>query len=57
MQNRMSLQRMEGGGGWYQEQQSPFGGMPMAGGDFCMKLCMANLCCSMCCPGSRILCC
>ena len=29
MQYRMLLQRMEGGGTWYQEQQNPFGGMPM----------------------------
>ena len=28
MQYRMLLQRLEGGGTWYQEQQNPFGGMP-----------------------------
>ena len=38
MQYRMLLQRMEGGGTWYQEQQNPFGGMPMDGSDYCMKL-------------------
>ena len=27
MQYRMLLQRMEGGGGWYQQRQDPFGGM------------------------------
>ena len=53
MQYRMMLQRMEGGGNWYQEQQNPFGGMPTAGNDFCMKCLMANLC-SCCCPGSGI---
>ena len=37
MQYRMMLQRMEGGGSWYQEQQNPFGGMPTAGNDLCMK--------------------
>ena len=26
MQYRMLLQRMEGGGGWYQQRQDPFGG-------------------------------
>ena len=29
VQYRMLLQRMEGGGTWYQEQQNPFGGMPV----------------------------
>ena len=51
-QYRMLLQRMEGGGTWYQTQQSPFGGMPSEGGDYCMKLCLANMACNMCCgPG------
>ncbi len=50
-QYRMVLQRMEGGGDWYQEMQNPFGGMPAAGGDFCMKLCLANMVCNLCCPG------
>ena len=35
MQYRMLLQRMEGGGGWYQQRQDPFGGMPTAEGDMC----------------------
>ena len=42
VQYRMLLQRMEGGGTWYQEQQNPFGGMPVDGSDYCMKLCIAE---------------
>ena len=57
MQYRMLLQRLEGGGTWYQEQQNPFGGMPGTGDDYCMKLCLANLACSVCCPGGGVLCC
>lgn len=57
MQYRMMLQRMEGGGSWYQEQQNPFGGMPVDESDYCMKLCLANMFCGMCCPGSGIFCC
>lgn len=57
MQYRMMLQRMKGGGSWYQEQQNPFGGMPTAGNDLCMKCLMANLACSCCCPGSGVICC
>ena len=52
VQYKMLLQRMEGGGTWYQTQQNPFGGMPDTGGDYCMKLCLANMACNMCCgPG------
>ena len=57
MQYRMLLQRMEGGGTWYQEQQNPFGGMPMDGSDYCMKLCLANMPCGLCCPGGGVFCC
>ena len=57
MQYRAMLQRMEGGGTWYQEQQNPFGGMPVSDDSLCLKLCLANMACSVCCPGSGILCC
>lgn len=56
MQYRMMLERMEGGGTWYQQQQNPFGGMQNTGGDFCMKLCLANLACNICCPGGFFCC-
>ena len=56
-QYRMLQQQMEGGGTWYQEMQNPFGGMPDAGGDYCMKLCLTNLACSLCCPGGGVFCC
>ena len=57
MQYRMLLQRMEGGGTWYQEQQNPFGGMPSDNGDYCMKLCLANMLCNLCCGGGGVFCC
>ena len=57
VQYQMVLQQMEGGGNWYQEMQNPFGGMPTGGDDYCMKLCLANMACSLCCPGSGIFCC
>jgi len=56
MQYRMLLQRLEGGGTWDQEQQNPFGGMPSDGSDYCMKLCLANLACNLCCPGGMFCC-
>ena len=53
-QYRMLQQQMEGGGTWYQEMQNPFGGMPTGSDDYCMKLCLANLACSLCCPGGGV---
>ena len=53
---RMLLSRMEGGGTWYQTQQGPFGGMPSGGDDMCVKLCVANAACNLCCPGSFMCC-
>ena len=57
MQYQMLLQRLEGGGTWYQEQQNPFGGMPSDGSDYWMKLCLANLAGNLCCPGGGMFCC
>ena len=56
-QYRMLLNRMEGGGTWYEAQQGPFGGMPSGGGDMCLNLCLANAVCNLCCPGSGLFCC
>ncbi len=53
---RMLLSRMEGGGTWYQTQHGPFGGMPSGGDDMCVKLCLANAACNLCCPGSFMCC-
>lgn len=46
--------QLEGGGGWYQSQQRSYG-HPMGGSDYCMKLCLLNLACNMCCSGG--MCC
>ena len=56
MQYRMLLQRLEGGGSWYQEQQNPFGGMPRGTGNICMNLCLAQAACNCCCPGTFVCC-
>lgn len=54
-QYQMLLQRLKGGGGWYQQQQGMYG-YPMFGNNsYCMKLCVANLICNLCC-GSGICC-
>ena len=65
LQYQMFLQRMEGGSGWYQGQQSMYGFPTVGSNDFCVKLCIANIMCNlfcgggMCCggttPGGRIM--
>ena len=52
MQYQMLLQRLQGGGGWYQQRQSMYGYPSSVGGDWCMKLCIANMMCNLCCGGS-----
>ncbi|MDO4554785.1 MAG: J domain-containing protein [Lachnospiraceae bacterium] len=47
--------QLSGGGGWYQTRQNTYGGPMSAGSDYCMKLCLLNLVCNMCCGGG--LCC
>ena len=55
-QYRMVQQQIENGGGWYQEMQRPFGMPDGSGSDICMRLCLANLACNLCCPGSGFFC-
>ena len=56
MQYQMLLQRLQGGGGWYQQRQSMYGYPSSVGGDWCMKLCIANMMCNLCCGGSGLCC-
>ncbi|MDO5337760.1 MAG: J domain-containing protein [Eubacteriales bacterium] len=48
-------QMQSGNTQWYRERQTPYGGMQM-GGDMCTNLCLANLFCNLCCPGSMCFC-
>ncbi len=56
MQYQMLLQRLQGGSGWYQQRQSMYGYPGSLGSDWCMKLCIANLLCNLCCGGSGLCC-
>ncbi len=49
MDYRSLLNQLESGGAWYQERQAAYGYPVMGGGDFCMKLCIANMLCNCCC--------
>ena len=50
LQYQMLLQRLQGGGGWYQQRQGMYG-YPVATGDACMKACIATALCNLCCGG------
>ncbi len=49
MEYRNLLNQLESGGTWYRERQAAYGYPVMSGGDFCMKLCIANMLCNCCC--------
>ena len=53
---RSWLSQIESGGSWYQSQQMPYGMPVMEGNSFCMKLCIANLICNLCCGGGGLCC-
>ena len=45
------VRQFESGGSWYRQRQAAYGYPEAAGGNMCMKLCIANLICNMCCLG------
>jgi len=47
--------QFENGGSWYRQRQYTYGQPYSGGSGYCMKLCIANLLCNMCCGGG--LCC
>lgn len=48
--------QFENGGGWYRQRQYTYG-QPYAGGNsLCLKLCIANMLCNLCCGGGGICC-
>lgn len=55
MQYQMLVNRFERGGSWYEEQQGPYQTTFTGGSSWCMKLCIANIVCNLCC-GSGMCC-
>lgn len=48
--------QFENGGSWYRQRQYTYG-QPYSGGNgLCMKLCIANLLCNLCCGGGGLCC-
>lgn len=50
------VRQLEMGGTWYQTRQSPYGAPSMGGNGLCMKLCIANMICNLCCGGGGLCC-
>ena len=55
-QYQLLVNRLDSGGYWYQQQQSPYETTFSCGSSWCMKLCIANLVCNLCCGGSGLCC-
>lgn len=53
---RQLQQTLENGGSWYRQRQAGYGYPAMDGGKMCMKLCVANMICNMCCCGRGFFC-
>ena len=49
-------QTLENGGSWYRQRQAGYGYPTMGDGGMCMKLCVANMICNMCCCGRGFFC-
>lgn len=56
VQYQMLLQRLQNGEPWYQQRQSAYGYPGTFDSSCCVKLCMANLLCNLCCGGSGLCC-
>ncbi len=59
MEYELLLRQLQGGGNWYDQMSTPYGGMTIVGNDMCCKICLMYNLCSMCCLGGRggVICC
>lgn len=48
--------QFENGGSWYRQRQYTYGQPISAGNSLCLKLCIANLICNLCCGGGGLCC-
>lgn len=56
MQYRQLVSQLELGGSWYQTRQNPYGTYAGGGSGLCMKICIANMICNICCGGGGLCC-
>ena len=50
------VNQLENGGSWYESMRTPYGGSPVNTDSWCLRLCIANLICNLCCGGSGFCC-
>lgn len=48
---RSLVRQFESGGSWYEQRQATYGYPVVGGSSVCLKLCVANMICNMCCLG------
>ena len=53
---RSLVNQFESGGTWYQQRQAAYGYPTMGGSNLCLKLCIANMVCNLCCGGGGMCC-
>ncbi len=53
---RQLYAQLQNGGSWYYDRRQSYGNPIVGSGDFCMKLCLANLACNFCCGGGGLCC-
>ena len=51
MSYRSLVQQFESGGTWYEQRQATYGYPSFGGGSMCLRMCIANMICNMCCLG------
>ncbi len=56
MEYRSLVYRFENGGTWYTQRQAAYGYPTFGSGNMCMKLCIANMLCNLCCGGGGMCC-
>ena len=54
MEYQMLRQRLQSGGQWYESRQAAYGYPNASGNDLCMKICLANVFCNLCCGGGGL---
>ena len=54
MEYQVLLQRLQSGGQWYESRQAAYGYPNAGGSNLCLKLCIANLVCNLCCGGGGL---
>lgn len=48
--------QLQNGGSWYYNQRQSYGSSMEGSGGFCVKLCIANMLCNLCCGGGGLCC-